>query len=513
MTAILSAYKDWLKIMEPAFHAFEKAKNNPSFTQESILKNYLQSNQNTLYGRLYNFSAIENYKQYRKNVPIIEDFSQLDTFIDKISKGEKNVLTSEDVLFFETTSGTSGMKKQIPYTNKLLQEFRYSIAVWMHHLYQQYPHSFSGKAFWSISPPLKNKDNIKSTIPIGMESDLDYFDQKSKGLLLQVLLHTANDSSTAYDFYFQLAIQLLLEENLAFVSIWSPNYLLQLDDFIRQNFTQLMDVISSNQKRFEFLKNKEEQTWDQWFPNLSLVSCWQDAQSAMWLDQVKNKLGNIRLHRKGLLSTECVISTPISDNQSALACTSHFFEFINERNNEITSMENIEKGGEYEIVVTTGGGLYRYRTHDVISVADFYGEIPIVHFEGRNNQTSDLVGEKISARVIRPFLQRVKTEYQSIQSMALMPIKLNNSIRYLLLLESNTMKTLGNLEDKLEEFLLKNPYYQQSRSSGQLKKVKCISIENLNEKIIKAFKNQKQIRDGDIKIPEILPLNFIDIST
>lgn len=157
--------------------------------------------------------------------------------------------------------------------------------------------------------------------------------------------------------------------------------------------------------------------------------------------------------------------------------------------------------------------MYRYRTHDVISVADFYGEIPIVHFEGRNNQTSDLVGEKISARVIRPFLQRVKTEYQSIQSMALMPIKLNNSIRYLLLLESNTMKTLGNLEEKLEEFLLKNPYYQQSRSSGQLKKVKCISIENLNEKIIKAFKNQKQIRDGDIKIPEILPLNFIDIST
>ena len=98
-----------------------------------------------------------------------------------------------------------------------------------------------------------------------------------------------------------------------------------------------------------------------------------------------------------------------------------------------------------------------------------------------------------------------------ISSIVLMPKKNNNAIRYFLLVDAENFHSLEKLETKMEGFLLKNPYYQQGRSAGQLIKIKCKSIENLNDKIINAYKNQKLIKDGDIKVPEILPLNFISV--
>lgn len=492
--------------------SYEKASSNPMEIQQSKLNSYLKNNQGTVYGKKHNFSSIKNYQEFRNQVPIIEDFSQLDSYISDISKGHTDELTAEKVKFFETTSGTSGMQKFIPYTETLLHEFRNSIAIWMHHQHKEFPNSFSGKAFWSISPPLKNDSGIQSEIPIGMESDLDYFDQESKEYLSQVLVSSNKECNNSEEFYFNLALQLLFEESLSFISIWSPNYLLQLDGFIRNHYDELMDAISANKERAHYLKGKKNTAWKSWFPNLSLISCWHDAQSNIWIDSLKSKMGNIPFQQKGLLSTECVISTPINSLQSAISVTSHFYEFINEKNGEILTLDQMEKDNNYEVIATTGGGLYRYRTHDVITVTDFYNKIPIVKFQGKNNETSDYIGEKINVSTLRPVFAKIKNQFPKIDSLVLMPCKEENSIRYYLLLETKQSNEFGRIQQIIEEHLLLNPYYEQGISTGQLRKIVCKPIESLNSKIMYEMIKQKNIKDGDIKISEILPLNFIDIS-
>ena len=59
-----------------------------------------------------------------------------------------------------------------------------------------------------------------------------------------------------------------------------------------------------------------------------------------------------------------------------------------------------------------GGGLYRYPLHDVVEVTGKVRDCPLIRFVGRDNQTSDLVGEKLSAclpKVWRLQLQKQDT--------------------------------------------------------------------------------------------------------
>ena len=110
------------------------------------------------------------------------------------------------------------------------------------------------------------------------------------------------------------------------------------------------------------------------------------------------------------------MAVPIRDFQSGglLAHTAHFFEFIPEC--EVNSREpttrfawQLEKGQRYELVVTTGGGLYRYRMGDCIQVNDFQGAVPVVEFLYRFGRTSSITGEKLTEfQVLRA--ARVTTE-------------------------------------------------------------------------------------------------------
>ena len=61
-------------------------------------------------------------------------------------------------------------------------------------------------------------------------------------------------------------------------------------------------------------------------------------------------------------------------------------------------LEKLRKGNEYEVVVTTSGGLWRYRLGDRVLVDGFVQKTPSLRFLGRPGNVSDLFGEKASRR-------------------------------------------------------------------------------------------------------------------
>ena len=50
---------------------------------------------------------------------------EIEPWIERIGRGEPNVLTTEPVLMMEKTSGSSGAAKYIPYTRSLRREFQH----------------------------------------------------------------------------------------------------------------------------------------------------------------------------------------------------------------------------------------------------------------------------------------------------------------------------------------------------------------------------------------------------
>ena len=108
---------------------------------------------------------------------------------------------------------------------------------------------------------------------------------------------------------------------------------------------------------------RPERLW----PALRVISCWGSAVAALSLEDTRRRFPNTHLQPKGLLATEAFVTLPFR-NQYPLATTSHFFEFLDEHG-EAHTVEHLRAGNEYEVLVTNGGGLRRYRLGDRVPVS------------------------------------------------------------------------------------------------------------------------------------------------
>ena len=141
--------------------------------------------------------------------------------------------------------------------------------------------------------------------------------------------------------------------------------------------------------------------------NLTLISCWGDGAAQYQLQQLQTRFPGIAVQKKGLLATEGVVSFPLEQaGGSVIAYDAHFFEFIEQASAPPRLLWEIEPGKTYTVLLTTGGGLYRYNLQDKITVTDLFGDLPVVTFVGRTN-TADMVGEKLEEAQVQQALDAV----------------------------------------------------------------------------------------------------------
>ena len=91
--------------------------NNPIETQRKVLSQLIQDAKQTQFGIDHHFERITNEKDFAKQVPV-RDYEALKPYIDKVVKGEKNILWKGKPLYFAKTSGTTSGAKYIPLTKE-----------------------------------------------------------------------------------------------------------------------------------------------------------------------------------------------------------------------------------------------------------------------------------------------------------------------------------------------------------------------------------------------------------
>lgn len=97
-------------------------RTNPIEVQERVLKNLLSSAANTEYGIKYSFSNINSYSSFASNVPI-NDYDSLKPYIERLQKGEQNILWHSDIKWFAKSSGTTADRsKYIPISREALED-------------------------------------------------------------------------------------------------------------------------------------------------------------------------------------------------------------------------------------------------------------------------------------------------------------------------------------------------------------------------------------------------------
>ncbi|MBE2288549.1 MAG: GH3 auxin-responsive promoter family protein [Chitinophagaceae bacterium] len=81
--------------------------------QQAILQYLLKNGSRTVFGKEHNFQQLKTYEDFRNAVPI-RDYEAFIPWIERIKKGEPNVLWKGRPIYFAKTSGTTSGVKYIP---------------------------------------------------------------------------------------------------------------------------------------------------------------------------------------------------------------------------------------------------------------------------------------------------------------------------------------------------------------------------------------------------------------
>jgi len=105
--------------VKPLVHYFktkdEKLHLNPNKVQKQVFQYLIKKATLTQFGEAHHFNKIQSVKDYQKAVPI-RDYEDIKPYINKILKGEKDVLWQDLPTYFAKTSGTTSGAKYIPIT-------------------------------------------------------------------------------------------------------------------------------------------------------------------------------------------------------------------------------------------------------------------------------------------------------------------------------------------------------------------------------------------------------------
>ena len=88
---------------------------NPTAAQDIIFKKLIFGARDTAYGLDHGFSEIKSYDDFREQVPI-HDYEGLKPYVDRVVKGEADILWPGKPAYFAKTSGTTSGTKYIPIT-------------------------------------------------------------------------------------------------------------------------------------------------------------------------------------------------------------------------------------------------------------------------------------------------------------------------------------------------------------------------------------------------------------
>ena len=403
--------------------AFTAAAREPVRAQQDYLAALLRRQQDTAFGRAHGFAAGLSPEAYAARVPIMTP-DDLRPWVERLTRGERGLLSVDPPMFYGVSSGTSGVPKLIPVTAAYRAEFQelQKAAFW--HLYRRFPQAFRGRLLYSVGA--RRRYVAPDGNDVGAMSGFNFTEQ---GALVQslyawpyellavedatarghlaLLLAIAGDVSIVAG-VFPLPIVALLRELDGDTELLAHDLaagrvtVAGLTAAERAGFERRLAPRPDLARRVrEAARLPVEERVAAVLPGLRLVYCWTTATAAIYLPELKRRLGPTIAVRDAIYAaTEAWCNVCLGDEEPGgpLAVNGVYYEFIPERDYEAgklatVPLEGLQDGQRYVIVVSNAAGLYRYVIGDVIETCGRWHGTPRVRFVRKTGATSSLAGE------------------------------------------------------------------------------------------------------------------------
>lgn len=102
---------------------------NPMDTQWAVFRYLIQQASHTEWGLKYDYNSIDSYEDFKNRVPIT-DYDSLKPWIERMMRGEQNLLWPSYVKWFSKSSGTtSDVSKFIPMTKESIEDTHFKVSI------------------------------------------------------------------------------------------------------------------------------------------------------------------------------------------------------------------------------------------------------------------------------------------------------------------------------------------------------------------------------------------------
>lgn len=427
-----------IRLGKPVVEALDHMAEDPIKANEKLLFHILELNKDTEYGKKYGFADIHSIEEYQKRVPVsmYDDYAG---YILRMSEdGEENLITAGKVVHYNKSSGTVGNPKRVPLTEEAFQVFqKYNGPYRMGLIAREIGEDWINGRNMSIAESVAEKHFTKSGASYGALSVKMIAEFRP---YLEMIFTSPDEAifpEAETNTRYLHARFGMMDRNLTNIAANFMGFLQEVYRYMEQNWELIVNDIEkgtidpsikmSDQVRESLLKKikpmperAEElrEIFKQGFDEPVVPKLWPEARFLtgvgsggfkVYADKLKEKyMGeNIARYFTGINASEGMISVPfeLNNEKSVPVPDSVFYEFLptdaDDDFSKIVTMDKLEEGREYEIIITNLSGFYRYRMRDAVRITGKYKNLPIMEFIGRIDQTVSVMGEKTTEVALR----------------------------------------------------------------------------------------------------------------
>ncbi|MBA4317183.1 MAG: hypothetical protein C0412_02175 [Flavobacterium sp.] len=359
--------------------------NNPIETQHKVFEDLIRQAKNTQFGVDHHFDQIKTFEDFSKNVPV-RDYEALKVYVDKVVKGEENILWKGKPLYFAKTSGTTSGAKYIPLTKESMpfhiEAARNAI---LHYIHETGNADFvDGKMiFLQGSPILEEKNGVKL------------------GRLSGIVAHFVPK-------YLQKNRLPSWETNC--IDDWETKVNAIVEETFDQNMTVISGIPSWVQMYFEKLQQKGGKPVGEIFKNFYLFiygGVNYEPYRAKFENLIGRKVDSIELFP----ASEGFFAYQDSQKEKGMLLLLNsgiFYEFIKSdefftENPKRHTIGEVELDVNYVLIISTNAGLWGYNIGDTVQFTSLKPYRVIV--SGRIKHYISAFGEHVIGKEVESALQ------------------------------------------------------------------------------------------------------------
>ncbi len=374
--ALFNSVVNWF--IKQRIDQIENFIKNPIDVQKGILFSQLFHAEETEYGKKHGFSSISNYQDFKNKVPIVQ-YEDIEPFIEKARQGQKDVLWPGVIRHFAKSSGTTNAKsKFIPISDESLVNC----------------HMKAGKDMVSIYANNHPENQLfkSKNLRLGGSAEL-YQDFNTKfGDLSAIIIDNLP---------FWVEITTTPSKKVSLMSEWESKLKAMVSEVKNEDVGSIIGVPSWMMVLLQkVLKETNASTISEIWPNLE-VFFHGGISFKPYREQYQRIVGrNINYYEiynasEGFFGIQ---DRSNSDEMLLMLDYGIFYEFIpmdefHLSNPKVVTLEEVELGRNYAMIITTNGGLWRYMIGDTVvftSITPFR-----IRISGRTKHYINAFGEEL----------------------------------------------------------------------------------------------------------------------